>query len=192
MVTKLVAFLIGSVTGAVFIGAITLSLVLLHAVRVSTTHGTPVTFFTKLTHPVILLPVVAVEELFSRSLLIGWLGHFIGLPAAFVVSALVFALLHVPNGKVTVISVLNLVVVSLFFGLLYIRLGIWAAIGIHYTWNLSQWTILGYPMYGQQVGRRMKITAIAPEWISGGDFGPEYSLITSIGLLVATVGILLI
>lgn len=198
MISKLLAdFLIGSVIGVVFIGAITLILVLLRAVHVSRVHGKPApgtraSFFTKLTHPVALLPMVTMEELFARSLLIGWLAHFVGLPAAFAVSALVFALLHVPNGKVTIISFLNLVIVSIFFGLLYIRLGILAAIGIHYTWNLTQWTILGYPMYGHQVGRRMKITAIAPEWLSGGDYGPEYSLITTIGLLLATVATVII
>jgi len=193
MISKLLAeFLIGSVIGVVFIGAITLILVLLRAVHVSRVHGTPASFYTKVTHPVALLPVVTMEELFARSLLIGWLGHFVGLPAAFAISALVFALLHVPNGKVTIISFLNLIIVSIFFGLLYIRLGILAAIGIHYAWNLTQWTILGYPMYGQQVGRRMKITAIAPEWLSGGDYGPEYSLVTTIGLLLATAATVII
>jgi membrane protease YdiL (CAAX protease family) len=187
-----VSFLASCILGAVLVLIITVVLRLLGAVQIES-HQNGVARRGQIVerivaNPLWLLVFAAVEELFARALLIGWLGHYTGLPVAFAVSAVVFAVLHIPNGRPTIISMLNLVLVTIVFGIVYMRFGLWAAIGMHYGWNLMQWPVLGYPMYGRQVGWRLSIRAVAPEWLSGGEFGPEYSVVASVVLALCIVG----
>jgi membrane protease YdiL (CAAX protease family) len=191
-----VSFLASCILGAVLVLIITVVLRLLGAVQIeSRTSGMAAKSDRReqiveriVANPLWLLLFAAVEELFARALLIGWLGRYAGLPVAFAVSTIVFAVLHIPNGRPTIISMLNLVLITIVFGIVYVRLGLWAAIGMHYGWNLMQWPVLGYPMYGRQVGWRLSIRAVAPEWLSGGEFGPEYSVVASVILALCIVG----
>ena len=142
------------------------------------------------TNPVWLLVFAAIEELFARALLLGWLGQRIGFITAFVVSSVIFTVLHIPNGKVTIISIANLLLSATFLGVIYMKYGLLSAIGAHYAWNLMQWTILGFPFYSKPVGRFLQIYPVTVEWQSGGEFGPEYSVVTTIILFAVATSLL--
>lgn len=137
------------------------------------------------TNPFSLLLFAALEELFARAFLIGWLEQKVGLSLAFAISAFVFTVLHIPNGKVTLLSSVNLFLSGIVFGIIYVKFGLSAAVGCHYIWNLMQWTLLGFPFYGNRVGRILQVNPIAPEWKSGGQFGPEYSIVTLVMFVLA-------
>jgi len=132
------------------------------------------------TNPFWLIVFATVEELFARAFLIGWLEHRIGLIAAFLASSVNFTVLHISNGKVTVVNSTNLFLSAILFGNIYMKFGLFAAIGAHYVWNLMQWTVLGFPFYSRPVGRLLQIFPEGVEWQSGGQSGPEYSVVTSV------------
>ncbi|MDB4894866.1 MAG: hypothetical protein JWN15_1128, partial [Firmicutes bacterium] len=133
---------------------ITLVLALLRSVRLRR-HGpdsTPSHLWS--TNPVVMLALVLGEEWLFRSLVVGYLTPRVGLLWAVGISAAVFTLAHVPNGVVNVWTPVNLLLFSVLAGLVYVRFGLAAVTGLHYGWNLMQWPILGYPLYGGgHVGR---------------------------------------
>ena len=71
---------------------------------------------------------------------------------AVLLNALFFTVLHLANPGITVLSVLNLLVVGVMFGLLVYRLDSpWAAFGAHAPWNFTQNILFGLPNSGQTV-----------------------------------------
>jgi membrane protease YdiL (CAAX protease family) len=91
-----------------------------------------------------------------------------------------FALLHGGNPYSTWHALLNTAGFGILFGVAFWRSrDIWLPIGLHYGWNLV------LPLFGANVsGFTMKLTAYEMRWNagplwSGGDYGPEASLLTS-------------
>ena len=178
--------IIGIIIGAIIVLSITVVLHLSNAVHFSSQLQMEQNSYRRNTHPIPLFIFAWIEELFARAFLIGWLQRLTGLNVAFTISVIVFTVLHVPNRKPTIIAALNLLAVSILFGVIYLRYGLWVVVGVHYGWNLMQWTILGYPMYGHSVGRVYNTTPApdAPNWLTGGDCGPEFSIAALAVLLI--------
>ena len=86
----------------------------------------------------------ASEEIYFRGWLQPALGTRWGMPAAIVVSALAFALLHVVGGARAPVSLVNLALGGLMFGLLAVQgRGLATAIGAHFAWNGAEQLIYG-------------------------------------------------
>lgn len=143
------------------------------------------------TNPLVMLLIVAAEELLFRSVLVGLLSVRIGLPLAIAASALIFFLLHRPNGTQSVLTLINSVLFTVVTSLLYVKQGYLAALGFHWGWNLTQWTVLGYPMYGRPVGRWLHVVPTGPVWLTGAEYGPEKSLFVAIVQAVGAVVLVL-
>jgi membrane protease YdiL (CAAX protease family) len=101
----------------------------------------------------------------------------------FTVGAL-FAALHGANPNSTWLGLLNTAGFGILFGYAFLRSGdLWLPIGLHFGWNFT------LPLFGVNVsGLTMRLTgyemdwSIGPVW-SGGEYGPEGSVLTSIVLL---------
>ncbi|GIW11550.1 MAG: hypothetical protein KatS3mg061_2607 [Dehalococcoidia bacterium] len=129
------------------------------------------------------------EELLLRGWLlpvVAWRG---GLVAGLIAQAALFALLHGANPGVTPIALLNLVLVS--FVLAFWALAeqqIWPVMGWHAAWNWAQSHLFGLPVSGLNFTAALLPTTITgPEWLSGGGFGVEGSILTSVLLLASGV-----
>jgi membrane protease YdiL (CAAX protease family) len=127
----------------------------------------------------------AEEIIFRGYLLNNLLSNFKPWVALFV-SALIFALFHVANPQVSVLSVANIFVAGLLLGLpyLYTR-NLWFSIALHFAWNFFQGPILGYEVSGFTVKTLMQQTLTGPEWCTGGSFGFEGSVVSLINNLLA-------
>jgi len=120
------------------------------------------------------------EELLFRGfgfqvLLADWGAYATILPVG-----VVFALLHGSNPGATWFSTANTAGFGILFGYAYWRSrDLWLPIGLHFGWNFT------LPLFGVNVsGLRMKVTGYEMSWTagqlwSGGDYGPEASLLTS-------------
>ncbi len=137
------------------------------------------------------------EELFARGYLLknlaeGLAGFSprIAVLLAWLLSSLVFGLLHAMNPNATLTSTLMLVLAGLFLGLGSILTGELAIpIGLHITWNFFQGNVFGFPVSGQAIRTSMiAIEQGGPTAWTGGAFGPEAGLL---GLLAIVVGSLL-
>lgn len=93
------------------------------------------------------------EELLCRGFLYQRLMRSYKSPAVAIIgSSLFFALMHLLNDGVTVLSVLNIFTVGILFSLLvYYANSIWCAMALHAAWNFTQNIIFGLPNSGMVV-----------------------------------------
>jgi membrane protease YdiL (CAAX protease family) len=117
-----------------------------------------------------------------------WLGSWIGL----IFSSLVFGLLHVLNDNATLAGCLA---ISFEAGLLLaaafmLTRRLWMAIGIHASWNFTQGGIFGAHVSGLDIPGLITIAPAGPNWLTGGAFGPEGSIVALIVGTAAGLGVL--
>ena len=130
----------------------------------------------------------ASEEILSR----GWMMQVIGARykpwLGVLLSTALFAILHLGNAGVTILSVINLILVSFLLALFVLKEGsLWFACAWHSSWNWMLGNVFGLSVSGQGE----KITMIdlntrGNEILSGGGFGPEGSIVTSV-IMIFTI-----
>lgn len=180
-------FALGTGAGGLLVLASAAALLVLGVVRVAPAQPDPSSKYFWFANPILMGLVVAAEEWLFRVVLVGRLAERIGPWRALAVSALVDFALHVPNGVPSVLTVLNSALFSVLVGVTYLRAGFAAAFGLHYGWNLMQWPILGFPMYGHDVARWVTMNDAGAAWLTGGRDGLESGAAGLVVLLVGTV-----
>ena len=140
--------------------------------------------------------IVAVgEEIVFRGVLFRWIDERFGFWWAMIVSGLIFGLVHIMNDNATLWSGIAIALeAGLLLGAAYKWAGtLWFPIGIHWAWNFSQGNIFGFAVSGNAAGETLIQASIeGPEWLTGGAFGAEASVIaTVIGLALTAVFCLL-
>jgi len=143
---------------------------------------------------VLLFTIVSVnEELFSRGYLQGLIKHHFGGTAAIVVPSLLFAALHLQNNNVldNPLPLLNLFLAGIVLAVSREWSGgLWMPIGLHLTWNYFQGYVYGFEVSGNKVDSLIHLTREGSDTISGGAFGAEGSLLTTLVLLAGTFAIM--
>lgn len=138
----------------------------------------------------LLFAFVAVsEELFARGYVQGLIKCHFGTGPALVVTSLLFAALHALNPGVfaSPLPILNLFLAGLLLGVSREVSGsLWLPIGFHFTWNLLQGSVIGFPVSGMQVESVVVLETAGSNIVSGGSFGAEGSVMTTVVLLVGT------
>ena len=120
------------------------------------------------------------EELVFRGYLLQNMAEGMGMPLAIAVSCIVYGLVHAANPSASVLSSTIIVL----FGFLriygYLATGLlWLSIGMHIGWNFFQGPVFGFAASGHIEDQTVITqTPTGPEWLSGGDFGPEASVVT--------------
>ena len=90
------------------------------------------------------------EELICRLFIMGKLRRrYKSTAAAIIGNSLFFTVFHLGNPGITVVSIVNLIAVSVFFSLIvYCTENLWIAIGLHTAWNFTQTILFGLPNSG--------------------------------------------
>ena len=130
------------------------------------------------------------EEVATRGWLLTRIAARTNLPLAIAISSSLFGILHMGNAGVTFLSVLNIILDGVLAGLLFIYTdSIWLVVAQHGTWNYVQGNLLGFQVSG--TGADASIFSFTmgdgPDWLTGGAFGAEGSIITTLVLLVSLV-----
>lgn len=130
------------------------------------------------------------EEVVTR----GWLMQVMGARhkpwSALLVTSVLFAVLHMGNNGATFFAAFNLLLFGLFLGLYVIRTGnIWGACGWHAAWNWTMGNIYGLEVSGASPagGSIINLQFGGSELLSGGLFGPEGSIVTTLVLMAGIV-----
>lgn len=128
------------------------------------------------------------EEIITRGWLLPILNKRTNLAIAVAVSSSLFGLLHLGNDNVTVLSVAGIILAGVFMALYMLKTdNLWGVVGLHAAWNFIQGNVYGIAVSGVATGPsffRFIGKPSVPDWISGGAFGTEGSLLTSIVLLI--------
>lgn len=134
--------------------------------------------------------VAVAEEIFFRGVVFRLLWGRWGTAVALSVSAVIFGLVHLVNPDASVWGAIAIAVeAGLLLGAAYLATGsLWLAIGLHFGWNAATVGIFGTVVSGSEA-RESLVTAVTtgPDWLSGGDFGPEASIVSVLVCSAATV-----
>lgn len=127
------------------------------------------------------------EELVFRGYILQNMAEGMGMKVAILVSCAIYALVHSANPNAGILSTAIIAV----FGYLriygYLTTGqLWLSIGMHTGWNFFQATVFGFAASGHaEEWLLFTHESKAAKWLSGGDFGPEASVITIPVVLIA-------
>ncbi len=136
----------------------------------------------------LMIMVTFTEEVVFRGYLLRNILLSVNKWVALLISALLFALVHVGNPDITVIAVVNVFLAGLLLGINYVYTrNLWYSVVLHFTWNFMQGAVLGFDVSGFKLPGIFSQTLFGPVYITGGEFGFEGSIVCSALLLVATV-----
>jgi membrane protease YdiL (CAAX protease family) len=105
---------------------------------------------------------------------------------AIVGTSILFGLLHAANPGGTALSLVNITVAGLFFGVAYAATDRLAfPIGAHIGWNFTVGSLFGMPVSGLRTDSALlSVEPTGPTLVTGGSFGPEGGVAMLIGLAV--------
>ena len=101
------------------------------------------------------------------------------------VSALLFGFAHAGNPNATLFSSVAIAIeAGVLLGAAYmLTRSLWLAVGLHAGWNLTQGLVFDVNVSGYEMNGLVEAQMSGPDWLSGGTFGLEASIIA---LVVAT------
>lgn len=119
------------------------------------------------------------EEIVSRGVLFRIVEEGAGTWIALVASALFFGAAHIANPGATLWSSAAIAIeAGLLFGMLYhVTRSLTLCMGVHAAWNFMQGTVYGIPVSGTKADGWLVSTRTGPDWLSGGVFGAEASVV---------------
>lgn len=126
----------------------------------------------------VFIMVAISEEVIFRGYLLNKLQERVSVKMAVVISSLIFSLAHLGNPHFGTIGFINILLSGILMATLYLRsLNLWAPIGLHFTWNLTQ-AILGFAVSGHKDMGLLKLDHLSShDYLTGGEFGIEGSIL---------------
>jgi membrane protease YdiL (CAAX protease family) len=121
------------------------------------------------------------EELIFRGGVYRITEDMFGTGAALLISGALFGLLHLGNPHASLLAGIAIAVeAGILLGAAYAATrNLWLAIGIHMGWNFAEGGIFGASVSGLPSGQGLfRIPLAGPDWLTGGEFGPEASVVT--------------
>jgi uncharacterized protein len=151
--------------------------------------GTPADYTRAATTTILVLaPAALSEEVLFRGVPLVLLAAVLGRGTAVVLLAIAFSLAHFANPNVTMLGIGNIALAGIFLGLaFYAPGGIWTAWGAHLGWN-ALLAALDTPVSG--IPFRIPLIDYdpgEPGWLTGGGFGPEGGLSSTLALTIAVL-----
>ena len=140
------------------------------------------------------LAVALFEEILFRGVLFRIVEEGLGTWWALLISALFFGAVHLGNPGATAWSSAAIAIeAGLLFGMIYhVTRSLPVCMGLHAAWNFAQGTLYGIPVSGTKADGWLRSTRSGPDWLSGGVFGAEASVIALGICLLCTLALVLV
>jgi membrane protease YdiL (CAAX protease family) len=104
---------------------------------------------------------------------------------AILLTSSLFGMAHFANPGFTWLAMINITLAGALFSIIILlKRNIYWAIGIHFGWNFTQGTVLGYKVSGTDPIGVLVAKPVGADYLSGGKFGIEGSVYCSIILLI--------
>ncbi len=136
----------------------------------------------------VLLVAALAEELLFRGYPLARLSSVMGKAVASIVLAVAFAMAHLANPSVSTLALVNIGLASLVLSAAFFTPGaLTAAWGLHWGWNMGL-SLVEAPVSGVTFDLpALDFSVGGPRWFTGGQFGPEGGLVSSIVLMSTLV-----
>lgn len=136
------------------------------------------------------------EEIITRGVLFRIVEEGLGTWWALAISAVFFGGAHIFNPSATLWSSAAIAIeAGLLLALVFhVTRTLWACIGLHAAWNITQGTIYGIPVSGTDAKGWLVSSRTGPDWLSGGTFGAEASVValvvcTSVSIVLLVIAL---
>lgn len=130
------------------------------------------------------------EEFLLRAILMNQMAAKGKISLAILANSLIFSILHLGNAGFSIMAFVNIFLVGLVFSLIfYLQDSIYMSGAAHSIWNMTMANIYGITVSGNKsVGVTFFTTNLkGPDLISGGGFGVEGSIVTTIVLAILII-----
>ena len=179
-------FISGLLFGTIAISVVAIILLLMGNVRLVNSLSKPQLSVALLEGLILFIFVGFGEEILGRAYIMSVLKQTRNKWFVLIISSVIFAILHLGNNGISILAFINLFLVGLLFGYMFMKSkNIWMSIGYHITWNYFQGYIWGFQVSGITTSGLYKIENINNNIINGGLFGPEGGLIVTIVTCIA-------
>lgn len=184
-------FLIGFLIGFLMFSAVVLMMYISGAITLRQSFSTGVKLIPGI---LLILPGWIIQSSTEEIITRGWLMHIVGARhkpiIGYIVSSVLFGLLHVFNPEVSIIPIINIILVGMLLGLYVMKTeDVWGVCGLHAAWNFSQGNIYGFSVSGLDIMGN-SLLAFADKGsvlLTGGKFGPEASIFSTIVLGISII-----
>jgi uncharacterized protein len=134
------------------------------------------------------------EEVLIRGVVFRILEQWLGSWTALGISAVIFGALHLLNPGATL---LNAAAISIEAGVLLaaaymLTRRLWLCIGTHIAWNFTQGGIFSVAVSGGSSKGLLQSRMIGPDWLTGGAFGAEASVVALVVCLAAGIALVVL
>ena len=102
-------------------------------------------------------------------------------------SSLMFALVHSSNPGASLISSIGIFLAAVMLGCVRYFLGFLASVGLHFSWNFFLGSFWGFRLSGLTMGSVFRARLRGPPLLTGGNFGPEASLLAMAEFLIVSL-----
>ena len=134
------------------------------------------------------------EEIVVRGVLFRIVEEGLGTWWAVLISALFFGAAHIGNPAATLWSSAAIAIeAGALLALLFaVTRSLWTCIGLHAAWNIMQGTVYGIPVSGGKADGWLVSYRTGPDWLSGGAFGAEASVVALAACLTLSATLLVV
>jgi uncharacterized protein len=185
-------FLIGLLLGALLFSGVVAALAVLGAYSIHTV-GSAAELWTAVTNMLPKMMAGAVmEELLFRLIALRLLERSFGTVWALAISSLLFGLAHLGNtGASPLIGIMLGVELGLLFGAAYLLTrSLWLCTALHLSWNFAQGAVFSIAVSGHSGEGWLRGNLVGPNWLTGGGFGAEGSVVSLVLCVACTVVLL--
>jgi membrane protease YdiL (CAAX protease family) len=134
------------------------------------------------------------EEIIARGVIFRIVEEGLGTWWALLISAAFFGAAHIFNPGATLWSSAAIAIeAGLLLAMIYhVTRSLWACIGLHAAWNIMQGTVYGIPVSGGASKGWLVSSRTGPDWLSGGVFGAEASVVALAACSLLTLALLIV
>jgi membrane protease YdiL (CAAX protease family) len=135
-----------------------------------------------------LILVALFEETLFRGIILRILETWVGRLPSLLLSSVLFAFAHLPNDGISMSGIAVTIVAGLMFGSAYlVTRRLWLPIGIHFSWNFMSDAVFSLSTSGHPAKGLLQGRLSGPDWLTGGTYGIEASLVTLVVVTAATL-----
>lgn len=129
------------------------------------------------------------EELVFRGYPFQALIEGMGAVGATIFMSIFFGLVHLTNPSASFFSTLNTMLAGVWLSLAYLKTrSLYFPFGMHFSWNMVQSFFLSLPVSGLLTNRTIFVpTDYGPHWLTGGRYGPEAGVGTTVVITAAII-----